>query len=716
MSPRKVTSDRASALRALDQRLSTGERVVLSDELDRATANTLRAVAQHLSPDQLSKALEAANNIENEAIRVDALSALAKYLIPSQLEKTLDAARQIGDEQFKARVLRNLAPYLSVKQLKKALHIAEAIGNESALADALSALAQYLAPGQLGEALKTAAEKIRDESVLVRTLGVLAQTLSGNERTEALDAALKCAMKNAMEIKNERIRADALGELAEYLSSEQLNHALKEVDKIGNEPVKARVRGILASKLLGDEQTQRLEEALKAAMNIECESIRVDALVELAHYLTPRLRDKGLKAATEIENESAFAHALCAFARYLSPEQVTEALERANKMADKSARADALSALAQGQRTVSVMMPFGGDDPYLKRYYKLHYNRIKENFRCVDVKRNGYRIRYIVEPFYTAVHSIPLEGLKKVVKTDILVSLVSHRNINVIYETGVREVVKGGVIRLVEGVPDRELPVYLSHQGYIPYETPEKTEVGKAIEAMARMDFSGFILSDLEEPVLTPLRMLVETKDENLREQLESALQEIEDAPPGDAPEILNLFKEVPPSRIVATWDAYFPYSVVRIKWKRMSGDEIYTDSDLEDEPVICAANRAFLNLFDIARTGGIPDPDGSKPLTQTALAERLVKEQYVNQSTFETFLEEQNGLLNRLIFHCETDWATEPLRLDGENHHPYYSKAQFLPCVIAKWTIGERANRHEEYYLIAYVRLDHNSKESLKR
>jgi hypothetical protein len=143
---------------------------------------------------------------------------------------------------------------------------------------------------------------------------------------------------------------------------------------------------------------------------------------------------------------------------------------------------------------------------------------------------------------------------------------VGHKNINVTYETGIREVVKGGVIRLVEGVPSKELPVYLSHQGYIPYETPNKTEVGKAIDAMAQMDFSGFILSELEPRIRRPLRTVVKEQDKALREQLQSALQEIEDSPPGEAPEVLTLFKEVPPSRIVATWDAYCPYSVVRIQ------------------------------------------------------------------------------------------------------------------------------------------------------
>ena len=275
--------------------------------------------------------------------------------------------------------------------------------------------------------------------------------------------------------------------------------------------------------------------------------------------------------------------------------------------------------------------------------------------------------------------------------------------------------VKGGVIRLVEGVPGKELPVYLRHQGYIPYETPKKSEVGKAIDAMAEMAFSDFIMSDLEDDISKTLQALVRKQDKNLREQLESALQEIENAPPGEPPEILSLFKEVPPSRIVATWDAYFPYSVIRIRWRTMSGDDVYTPNDLESEPVVCAANRAFLNLFDIARMGGVPDPDGERSLNQAALANRLQEEGYVQQSTFSAFIEDQRKLTERLIFHCETDWATQPLYLDGENHHPYYHRAHFLPCVIAKWTIGDRTKRHEEYFLVAYVRLDHNGRNPMQ-
>ncbi len=258
-------------------------------------------------------------------------------------------------------------------------------------------------------------------------------------------------------------------------------------------------------------------------------------------------------------------------------------------------------------RTVAVMMPFGGNDARLQRFYKLHFERLRQNVEMIEQagtevgrERSNRPIDYQVKPFYTSVHSIPLEGLKAVVDADILIALISRHNANVIYDVGIRQVVKGDVILLVEGDPVDELPVYLAHQGYIPYETPEPTVVGKAIEALSEIDFPTLIttnfgdremeiVGDPENGVDGILTSLVRARDGDFRKKLEEALKEIEFSTPSDAPEINQLYQEVDPSRIIGAWDAYFPYRVTRVKWGRGQPPQV---RDRTAEPLRCADVR----------------------------------------------------------------------------------------------------------------------------
>lgn len=396
-------------------------------------------------------------------------------------------------------------------------------------------------------------------------------------------------------------------------------------------------------------------------------------------------------------------------------------------------------------RTIAVMMPFGGSDVRLQRFYKLHFNRIRENIEvleeeekariekkhkievnperdesdlidqqgpAVGLERADLAIDYHVEPFYTSVHSVPLEGLKAIVDADILVALVSGHNINVIYEIGIRQVVKGDTVLLVEGDANHELPVYLRHQGYIAYETPDPTVVGKAIQALCEIEFPSLITADFgeqNEAITGIMRSLIRDHDTDLRKKIGEALKEIEFSVPADPPEIAQLFRSVDPSRIVGVWDAYFPYCVTRVKWRHRSMEEAYAEDDLDEKPVVCSANRAFENLFDIARAGGIPDPDSSHRVTLSSLIYRLRDKGYMKPATYDRFAAEQRRLYDVLLFRCETDWATTPLVLDGEHFHPYYHRAEFIPAAIAKWTIGDVGGPHEDYYLVGFIRTDHN-------
>ena len=228
--------------------------------------------------------------------------------------------------------------------------------------------------------------KIKEEPALVRALNGLAQNFSGKDRDSALQTIGKAAIKVVRGMSSEHCQADVIEALFDYMTPEEVGRASNRVQ---DTRIKARLAGVLASKLGGDAKNRALNEALEQAFSVKDEPGQAQALKELARYLSQKQISRVVRKVKKFKSDFAFAEFLRAFLQYLSTEQKYELRERAKQVEDKEEFADIVSAVTHQRRSVSIMMPFGGDSAYSRRYYKLHYNRLKEIFRLVKVEHNG---------------------------------------------------------------------------------------------------------------------------------------------------------------------------------------------------------------------------------------------------------------------------------------------------------------------------------------
>ncbi len=148
-------------------------------------------------------------------------------------------------------------------------------------------------------------------------------------------------------------------------------------------------------------------------------------------------------------------------------------------------------------------------------------------------------------------------------------------------------------------------------------------------------------------------------------------------------------------------WSTYLPSSVVRIKWRRRSGEMEYIEDDLEEGPIVCAINPEFARLFDFD-AAQFPDPDGPRKLTAQKLFDSIKK--YTAPEHLVKLEEDQAKVAKRIVFENKKRRAKAPLQFN--DRHPNYPNGVYLPSLICKHVIGDVSGPHETYLLICYVKL----------
>jgi len=409
---------RAEALTRLAPYVPLGERAKLAEEIltvlggqgtpsDRSLA--LPKLVPHLEGDLLQKAVEVAQEIDDEHELIEMLIALAVHLVePGDGQNALSMVRAIEDAEGRAVGLTELVTHLPEPErrgvLVYAMDAARRLESRWTRAHLLAELAKSLPPTQrdevLSEALETAlgievgSERDRAIAWLAPLLPepLVREALSSNWIVEHGSFALSCLAQRlgelgfsdeglaaVKEIEDDAVRAEAIAGLAPHLSEALVGEALATVALIEDHRSRAIGLAGLANHLPGDEGVVVFREALEAVEAIADERERSSALRDLAPYLSEGALKQAVAAANAIEhdtwretaleglasrccelaipedmlniaqtleNDWARAAILARLAPYLSEETLLEALTLAKKHPSASTRREILASLS----------------------------------------------------------------------------------------------------------------------------------------------------------------------------------------------------------------------------------------------------------------------------------------------------------------------------------------------------------------------------------
>lgn len=144
--------------------------------------------------------------------------------------------------------------------------------------------------------------------------------------------------------------------------------------------------------------------------------------------------------------------------------------------------------------------------------------------------------------------------------------------------------------------------------------------------------------------------------------------------------------------------EIYAPASLVRMMWKKMSGDGSYRKEDQDGDKYVIRYNEEFRKMFYLGQYAG----KGGRRLTEKRLLEKL--EQFDCIDYLEKLANDQKRLEQRIIFDCMPDKAIEPLQFNSTHPSPEYRNTVYLPYMICKQTVGDLKGPHETLYLICFV------------
>ncbi|MBC7810825.1 MAG: hypothetical protein H7175_06750 [Burkholderiales bacterium] len=388
-------SEQVHCLIALSQqiRLSTAtltmiaaaETPVIPMRLRRTDARiiALTALAQSLSPAEIHSLLPEAERIDDVEARIVALARLAAVLSPTDAPKTLRTALSLVDNlshsdlSARARALFALAPAAAYVEtllpplepetvseltpLLEALEQAHAIEGAEARIRSLSALVPHLThdPNLQLELLYDLFDQIdalKDDEIRCNSVGALANVLPPDVEARAL--------KSAESIHSPAERARALTALAHGLTSAAATaellalqsrlrtDALDAIRTIPQEEERAAALTAFAPHLeyataSAEHFPALLEQALEIAMNLKRRSVRARVLVALAPHLPSDLQGEALAAVHSLREERERARLLAELAPTLPPNMLVASLAVAHSLQEQDARAHALAALAR---------------------------------------------------------------------------------------------------------------------------------------------------------------------------------------------------------------------------------------------------------------------------------------------------------------------------------------------------------------------------------
>ncbi len=144
----------------------------------------------------------------------------------------------------------------------------------------------------------------------------------------------------------------------------------------------------------------------------------------------------------------------------------------------------------------------------------------------------------------------------------------------------------------------------------------------------------------------------------------------------------------------------YAPCAVIQIRWSKMSGDGVYLPTDMVGLPVACRCNSEFANIFDFMLGGENGHTSHSRLLDFEFLFKRL--QNHVNDDHWTKFAADQERLQEQIIYGARSETAKIPIQLGAD--HPKCPGKTYLPHVVAKETVGDRAGAHKTLIFVCYI------------
>ena len=358
--------------------------------------------------------------------------------------------------------------------------------------------------------------------------------------------------------------------------------------------------------------------------------------------------------------------------------------------------------------SITVLTSFGSNDPDREHLFQLDYHRIKhiiENKITVMSPGRSDPIDYNVEICNIRAGGISERALEKITKANIVVAILGERNINVIFEIAIRLFYNPVAILFYRDSEDAESlrgqffqhkPIYLDN--FAIHALPPSDDNLRKVATEVASQFNWFTPGIPEK-----LATAIDVTDQYFITLLGQCLQEIENEAINVPRDMSELTERRRPEGFIKGWDVMLPTSVIQIKWKKRAERFRYHVTDMVDaeQPIVRDANDEFKNIFCINQNTQFPS-QGPNKVTYQMLMDSI--EPFVSDENLNAFNEDQARLSENLIFGSTMTSAEVPLRME-ENHPNVNIRGKvYMPCLVAKHTVGDTDKAHTTYFIISFV------------
>lgn len=293
--------------------------------------DTLVELAAGFSEELLWQVLEVLPTIEDEADRAGVLTELVPAISPYQalVARALDLAQEMEEEEYRALALEGLVPCFLEDQHAYIVQLVESIEEERYRAPVLKALIPHLSPALLENVLREVRD-LRDGLARIRLLTELVPYLPTSLQTEVVQEALELVQ----DIEDREYRIEVLSKLIPFLPADGLKMVLEETSLLWDESSQVRV----LSELLSYLTDELLPDFRRVALGLKNEHYRVTTVIKLLPFLSANLLEPLLDSIKTIWDEGYRAELLAHFARYATQDQVPRLLEIAATIKDQGYR------------------------------------------------------------------------------------------------------------------------------------------------------------------------------------------------------------------------------------------------------------------------------------------------------------------------------------------------------------------------------------------
>ncbi len=371
---------------------------------------------------------------------------------------------------------------------------------------------------------------------------------------------------------------------------------------------------------------------------------------------------------------------------------LTDDLRSAEKSIVLTSRQEARAA-ETSTRKIVVAMPFGRTD-LEKRKAILNFRRLKyiieEKCQVIPSPATGMRVAYDVDVARTITNEIPERALSEIYKADILIALLSERNITVTYELGYRRGRERTPVMLMVDSED-DVPVYEAAEAYLVW---KQDDVVEEIARIANNDFPALV--DFQGDIPPSLKEVIDARDDGLVNNLRLALQEIENEFVVYEPDPVQKLRGILSESI----DRFYPFSVVEVAFSKYG--------EFEDPN---APARVVDFDEDFSRLYGYPGRRAAMaagPLTLDRLLRKI--ERFSDGDDWNEFLKDQLRLTETVVKNYEFSRAHVPLKINNSHPDDQFKGTSYLPCMAAEVIDGDTAGPHRMYLLIAYIKMSDGS------